>query len=133
MPIGDYGLKIKTAVNDPSANLALIADISEKPLLHEGIAEYEANHEKLVKDYLRDYSLRVPEVIPADYFRNAFYEALTSPDAKFDEIPEELIRFRETEPEKASIPLEKFLGERLAKLYMLALEEEMNSKNYRDA
>jgi hypothetical protein len=107
-------------------------DTREK--LYRGITEYDKQHAKKVSYYETKYSIIRTEVDDPMYFRKALVAFIeTHAKADLRTFKEDSGVDRATNPEKANITLKKFLGKQGAELYKLALEEEMHSKEYREA
>ncbi|MFC3907680.1 hypothetical protein ACFORL_01120 [Legionella dresdenensis] len=103
--------------------------------LYAGVSGYQQQHTEKVKTFLAK-SLLLTTIPSSDpqFFRKAFIEHINTINQKSDNHykpgnPD----IRATSPEKATVTMEGFLGKIGTELYRLALEEEMNSNEYRDA
>ncbi|WP_133136875.1 hypothetical protein [Legionella rowbothamii] len=101
--------------------------------LCKGIGKYRQSHDTRVAAYQKEHGIapRADGLREPNFFRKQLIEYIEkhqlpqytpgSPDT------------RGTDPEKATIKMEALLGEKGVKLYKLALEEEMNSTEFRYA
>ena len=105
-----------------------------KEILMEGIADYQQAHisqtEAFKNRYAKKLNLDDLKTDDPHFFRKAFIKLVSKIDADpktptFD--PEE----RANNPNTATVTLETFFGKSGAKLYKLALKEEMHSEEYR--
>ncbi|KTD67766.1 hypothetical protein Lste_0924 [Legionella steelei] len=100
--------------------------------LYRGIEAYEGTRVTLVESYAKKYDQNINTDAASDpqFFRKKFIEYTQShPFPQYNGNPQT----RETHPEEATIGMEAFFGEQGAELYKLALDEEMNSKEFRQA
>lgn len=124
--IGDYG---------PSTNESCLNE-DGKVALYRGIIRYEQKeHPQKVSAYKTKNQISESEENNLQFFREQFIEYICHLDSK---VPPPAVftgdpRVRKINPEAANISLENLLGKQGLELYQLALEEEMNSREYRDA
>ncbi|KTD74506.1 hypothetical protein [Legionella tucsonensis] len=100
--------------------------------LYKGINDYDDKHLKKVRDYTSAYKEESHffDSIDPQFFRKKFIEYIqTHPFPEYEGDPET----RATHPEEATTDMLKFLGKQGLELFHLALEEEVNSKEFRDA
>ncbi|WP_131778848.1 hypothetical protein [Legionella bozemanae] len=100
--------------------------------LYKGIEEYEKDHLILAKAYSDKYHENIDPNDSSDpqFFRKKLIKYIqTHPFPVFEGDP----KIRETNPEEATIEMEKLLGKQGVHLYKLALQEEMCSREFRDA
>ncbi|AUH72328.1 hypothetical protein CAB17_09810 [Legionella sainthelensi] len=140
--IGTYKFKMGKEENSPYVALTNYVEIilteKQKNLLYEGIDDYEKIHEQKVKEFakkMNGFGVNTNFSSPK-YFRELYWEhmneILRAKDNYID--PKKKEYFDSNEREKAGTKLRNFLGDKqLEELYKLALEEEMNSKEYRNA
>ena len=98
--------------------------------LYKGVEKYQKRHQQQIAGYEKHNDKDITNSNDPFYFRKALVALIETANlAKYggDEAS------REKYPVTAAIKLEHFLGKDGAALYKLALEEEMNSKEYRDA
>lgn len=100
--------------------------------LYQGIEAYQKTRIELVKTYNKDFheNLEPHDSSDPQFFRKKLLEYLQK--HPFPEYQGDLEQ-RKTHPEKATTDMEKFLGKQGLDLFKLALEEEMCSKEFRDA
>lgn len=111
-----------------------------KAELYGGITTYKEEHLKKIEEFKKDILPNLnAELIDISYiandpqyFRKALIRFLTSPEIQNKQFTGNKTE-RANNPQSATIMMEKFLGKEGAKLYQLALEEEMNDPAYRDA
>ncbi|MCW8398690.1 hypothetical protein OQJ26_07795 [Legionella sp. PATHC038] len=100
--------------------------------LYEGIEKYEGKRYASAKTYIADYKLNIDPAASSDpqFFRKKFIEYIQNhPFPQYNDDP----AIRKTRPEEATTDMEHFFGKQGTELYQLALEEEMNSKEFRNA
>ncbi|CAM2749248.1 Uncharacterised protein [Legionella steigerwaltii] len=101
--------------------------------LYKGIEDYERTRAALAKSYAGKYDQNIdPSVASSDpqFFRKKLIEYIQKhPFPRYSGDPKK----RETNPEEATTDMETFLGKQGVELYKLALDEEMNSKDFRNA
>ncbi|KTD39974.1 hypothetical protein Lpar_1291 [Legionella parisiensis] len=100
--------------------------------LYKGINDYDDVHQKKVRNYKLTYKEEDSffDSIDSQFFRKKFIEYIqTHPCPEYEGDPE----VRATHPEEATTNMLKFLGKQGLELFHLALEEEMYSKEFRDA
>ncbi|WP_454782471.1 hypothetical protein [Legionella sp. WA2022007384] len=113
----------------------LSSESTEK--LYDGIVEYKLKYEDKVKQYKQEHGIPIDEdkeeVNDPTFFRKQLIKLIAeknaSKDGKYGGDP----KTRETNPDRATISMEKFLGKDGVELYKKALEEEMNSTEYMNA
>ncbi|WP_115705254.1 hypothetical protein [Legionella sainthelensi] len=139
--IGTYKFKMGNEENSPYVELTNYVEIilteKQKNLLYEGIDDYEKIHEQKAKEFakkMNGFGVNTNFSSPK-YFRELYWEhmneILRAKDNYID--PKKKEYFESKELEKAGTKLRHFLGDKqLEELYKLALEEEMNSKEYRN-
>lgn len=107
-------------------------DLDAEHELYKGINDYGDKHQKKVRDYKSAYKEEDSFLDSNDplFFRKKLIEYIRiHPFPKYKGTPET----RATHPEKATTSMSEFLGEQGLELFHLALEEEMYSKEFRDA
>ena len=121
--IGNYGNDSPTCIGSEG----------EKEL-YRGIDNYQEKiHAQLVRSYKKAYTVSSADS-DSSFFRRQFIEYIQNhPMPKFDDDPKNDPKKRETNPEQATINMAKLLGKQGAELFQLALEEEMHSKEFRNA
>ncbi|WP_115707130.1 hypothetical protein [Legionella sainthelensi] len=140
--IGIYKFPIGKEKNSPLVELTNYVEIilteKQKNLLYEGIDDYEKIHEQKAKEFVKKLNgvMVNTNFSSPKYFRELYWERmneiLRAKDNYID--PKKKEYFESKELEKAGTKLRNFLGDKqLEELYKLALEEEMNSKEYRNA
>lgn len=100
--------------------------------LYEGIEKYEGTRYASAKSYIERYHLNIDPNASSDpqFFRKKFIDYIQNhPFPQYNDDP----AIRKTRPEEATTTMEQFFGKQGAELYQLALEEEMHSKDYRNA
>ncbi|MCW8385104.1 hypothetical protein OQJ15_02170 [Fluoribacter dumoffii] len=102
--------------------------------LHKNTKNNEDQHRAKVAKYKLDHGMPgEPGSDDSTFFRREFVKLMAAKNAvkegNFEGDPE----IRKTNPEKATIRMEDFLGKEYTRLYQLALEEEMNSEEYMNA
>jgi hypothetical protein len=124
-----------TAEQDNAKRIkSILKDTTTDPL-YAGIENYKKGYRDKVKEYRIKYGFPlVDDINPENrtYFREQFIQLLKDVQKnplRYSKDP----KLRETSPEQANIDLMSLLGKRGAELYQLALEEEMNTKEYMDA
>lgn len=138
--IGTYKFK-KDKNSDPVAltnYVDIILNEKQKNLLYEGIDDYKKTHRQKAEEFakkINGHGVNTNFSSPK-YFRELYWEhmneILRAKDNYID--PKKQEYFESNEREKAGTKLRHFLGDKqLEELYKLALEEEMNSQEYRDA
>lgn len=139
--IGTYKFKIGKEKDSPLVELTNYVEIiltkDQKKFLYEGIDDYEKIHEQKAKEFakkMNGFGVNTNFSSPK-YFRELYWERmneiLRAKDNYID--PKKKEYFESKELEKAGTKLRNFLGDKqLEELYKLALEEEMNSKEYRN-
>ncbi|KTD65181.1 hypothetical protein Lsan_0856 [Legionella santicrucis] len=137
--IGTY--KFKMDENSDLVELTNYVDIlteKQKNLLYGGIDEYARTHRQRAEEFakkINGYGVNTNFDSPK-YFRELYWDhinvAFRAEDNYID--PKKKKYFESNELEKAGTKLRHFLGDKqLEELYKLALEEEMNSREYRNA
>ncbi|WP_454785751.1 hypothetical protein [Legionella sp. WA2024007413] len=105
--------------------------------LYKGVVEYNLQYEDKVQKYAAKHGNSTDLIDKTFNDRTFFRTKLIELVAKKNASPEGNyhgdLALRETNPEKATISMERFLGKEGAELYKLALEEEMNSHAYMNA
>lgn len=100
--------------------------------LYKGVNDYDDMHLQKVRNYQSAYKEKGSffDAIDSQFFRKKFIEYIqTHPFPEYEGDPET----RATHPEEATTNMLKFLGKQGLELFHLALEEEMHSKEFRDA
>lgn len=128
--IGDYGV-----MRNPGLEFGQLKSDSA---LYEGSKKYDDAYANEVKEYLKKHEKNGAwvgsSVENKRFFREAFLRYLATEVPKvpnYDEANDN--GMRQNDPKKAAISMENFLGKTGSELYTLALEEEMNSKEYMNA
>ncbi|KTD47938.1 hypothetical protein Lqui_2202 [Legionella quinlivanii] len=103
--------------------------------LYAGVGSYQDQHREKAENYLNQHNV-LPNIAASDpeFFRKLFIqhvEKINSQTTNQYKVGDP--DTRGTNPEQATITMESFLNKEGAELYRLALEEEMNSKEYREA
>ncbi|KTC83025.1 hypothetical protein [Legionella cincinnatiensis] len=140
---GDIGTyKFKKDENSPYYELENYVDKllteKQKNLLHEGINEYEQTHRQKAEEFFKKidgYGANISFDNPK-YFRELYWDQINKAFQAQDNYidPKKKKYFESNKLEKAGTKLRHFLGDKqLEELYKLALEEEMNSREYRNA
>lgn len=105
-----------------------------KKELYKGISQYELTHRRMVSAYKQAHDMPEDAFALNDpkFFRKQLIEYIAQRQLpKYQ--PESNQDTRKTNPEGANITLENLLGPEGVELYKLALEEEMKSREFRDA
>lgn len=102
-------------------------------VLYQGVKEYQNQHLFKIIEYETKHSKVASNSNDLHYFRKALVAFIETKE-KIDKttFSGDPVK-RKSEPVTAAIKMKEFLGPEGADLYRLALEEEMNSKEYRDA
>jgi hypothetical protein len=101
--------------------------------LCKGVAQYRASHADRVAAYQKEHDIkpRADGLDDPSFFRKQLIEYIEN--HKLPQFTPGSPDTRGTDPESATTKMEALLGEEGVKLYKLALEEEMNSKEFRYA
>lgn len=117
----------------PRGSQSCLSDKGIKELNHD-ISQYEAHHKRKIASYKEANGISEDKRLFAaqkpHYFRQQLIEyiaQLAPPHFSGDENE------RKTHPELATLKMEELLGPKGRMLYLLALEEEMHSREYRHA
>ncbi|CDZ77712.1 hypothetical protein BN59_02002 [Legionella massiliensis] len=101
--------------------------------LYDGISKYKRGYENLIKENYPNDDASDKAINNKRFFREKFIQFMAeknaSSEGKYNGDPD----IRATNPEQATVSMTEFLGVEGAKLYQLALEEEMNSFEYMNA
>ncbi|QMT60134.1 hypothetical protein [Legionella sp. PC997] len=105
--------------------------------LYKGVVEYNLQYEDKVRKYAAKHGNSTDLIDKTfndrTFFRTKLIELVAAKNASPEGNYQGDLALRETNPEKATISMERFLGKEGAELYKLALEEEMNSHAYMNA
>lgn len=133
--IGKYKIQEPTdvSVNEQEEWVQAHISLNGQNELYKGISEYQNERFQKIKKYLDTYDEASDLSIAKDdaqFFRKKFIEFLQQhsfPEYKGNP------HTRGTNPEAATIEMKELLGKKGFELFEKALEEEMNSKEFRDA
>lgn len=103
---------------------------ASKKELYRGVQHYQDNHLNKINEYLNNKSKPVNTDNPK-FFREALHDYIN--DRSLPYIEQSKRKFRLSDPNSNSTSMKAFLGKEGLALYQLALEEEANSTEYRDA
>lgn len=101
--------------------------------LYEGLEQYQKKHSILISKFEKETHSESTRSTDPLYFRKVFTAFIASKNSNDPQQFTGNLELRATNPEKATISCINFLGATGLKLYRLALEEELYSKEYRDA
>ncbi|MHB1220848.1 MAG: hypothetical protein ACYC0J_02520 [Gammaproteobacteria bacterium] len=135
--VGRYA-PAEPAEGNPLKETALTTRLSKhatsKQALMKGTSIYQLQHRTKTKEFKnqfgKKFNLTDLSVDDSQFFRKALVQLICEIEADPNK-PQFNPDLRSSQPEKATIALEAFLGKAGAKLYQLALEEEMHSAEYR--
>jgi len=137
-------IKIDDVLSAAELKNELYADIDKYNNQYKAnVKKYEANAKKIKEKDIAEpaeeqlsnhtYSQTQEQLENHTYFRNLFLMHANKMMENKENRCQIAASAKATNPEEATISLEKLLGKEGAELYQLALEEELNSKAYRDA
>lgn len=133
--MGDYALQAKSPKE--AGYVALQPpETSYKEGLHKGIDLYIQGHPKKVESYKEKYQIKSSEPVKPTYFRDQFYAFINELEQNKKPIPDGTM-----EQHNGPVKMEELFalqsdpksGMQYAELYELALEEEMNSREFMNA
>lgn len=107
--------------------------------LYKGMDDYANAYQSKIADFEKKYGsdTSIPAAAKTNANRTFFRELFVKYAANFDQQKEPSFKgtpeSRATDPNVAAIEMKKIFGKEGAELYRLALEEEMHSKEYREA
>lgn len=120
--VGDY----------PKKNTSLAAESNANDPLFTGIKKYREGYDVLVKENAEKFNLNPQDIQNGRAFRNALIK-LIQERAQTNSFCSKTPKEKAENPESAMTSLEKLLGEDGKKLYVMALQEEVNDKQFRIA
>lgn len=119
----------------PSIDIDQFLNQDAKEELYKGIKEYQQKYSQHVLDYCTNHSMNLEDgVSNRQFFRRLFIRKIAELDNERNKkkFAGDIIE-RSNNPLTAVTTLEKLLEKDVAELYQLALEEEKNSYEYRNA
>ena len=120
-------------LNNDEQTHALIAksmSLESKNALYQGVDKYQNEHFEEIKKFL-GADAETPTVDDPNFFRKMLIDHLKNQN--LPSISPDKERLRLSSPKKASISMTEFLDKTGVDIFKLALKEETNSKQYRDA